>query len=54
MANIARNRGQLRDLHRKIDPYSAYRAACDKELEITRLKQTIKDMKQFRILKKIL
>ena len=33
-------------LHRKIDPYSAYRSCRDKDLEISRLKQTIWNMKQ--------
>ena len=34
----ARNGGQMTDLHRRIDPYSAFRACKEKDAEITRLK----------------
>ena len=37
----ARNGGQMTDLHRRIDPYSVFRACKEKDAEILRLKTAL-------------
>ena len=42
------NGGQMTDLHRRIDPFSAFRACKDKDTEIGRLKTALNNAKQDR------